>query len=104
MVVHRILKSILHRKPHPYTKEELASIAEIVSACERKSVKAERQIQDIKKARFLKRYLGQEMEGMICFCHPIWFFCKASALLILKVLYTWIVCRENGSLSPLFFS
>ena len=76
LVVHRVLKSILNQKVHPYTKKELDSIAEMTSACERKSVKAERQIQDIKKARFIKGYLGQEMEGMISSVTRFGFFVK----------------------------
>ncbi len=65
LVVHRILKSCLAKKALPYTTQELESIAEITSASEQRSVKAERQIKDIKKARFLKKRLGEEMEGII---------------------------------------
>ena len=76
LIVHRILKSVLKKVSHPYKKKELDSIAEMVSACERKSVKAERQIQDIKKARFIKQHLGQEMEGMICNITRFGFFVR----------------------------
>ena len=82
LVVHRILKNILKKrpllskKPLLYTKEKLSSIATVVSACEQRSVKAERQIQDLKRVRFIKRYLGEEMEGRICSVTRFGFFVK----------------------------
>jgi ribonuclease R len=36
-----------------------------LSACEQRSVKAERQVISIKKARFIRRFIGQEFEGTI---------------------------------------
>lgn len=36
-----------------------------LSACEQRSVKAERQIKAIKKARFMAKLLGQEFEGLV---------------------------------------
>ncbi len=79
LVVHRILKSLLKNKAQktsPYTKEELQAIATVVSAGEQRSVKAERQIQDIKRARYIKGYLGEEMEGMICSVLRFGFFVR----------------------------
>lgn len=82
LVVHRILKNILKKrpllskKPLLYTKEKLISIATVVSACEQRSVKAERQIQDLKRVRFIKRYLGEEMDGRICSVTRFGFFVK----------------------------
>ncbi len=66
LIIHRILKTTLIEQAPPYKKQDLESIASMTSACEQRSVKAERQLKDIKKARFIKKYLGREMEGIIC--------------------------------------
>ena len=66
LVIHRILKATLTEQKPPYKNQDLESIASMTSACEQRSVKAERQLKDIKKARFIKKYLGHEMEGVIC--------------------------------------
>ncbi len=67
LIVHRLLKSLVH--PNTGYKlmeeEELAQAGTWLSACEQRSVKAERQIQAIKKARFMEKFVGQEFEGMI---------------------------------------
>ena len=76
LVVHRILKEVLEKQESFYKKQDLESIAEISSACEQRSVKAERQIKDIKRARFIKKYLGKEMEGIISGCTRFGFFVK----------------------------
>ena len=76
LAVHRALKAVLAKQTSPYTREEMHSLAESVSACEQRSVKAERQIKDIKRARFIKKFLGQEMEGSICGCIRRGFFVK----------------------------
>ena len=66
LVIHRILKTTLLKQTPSYKKQDLESIASMTSACEQRSVKAERQLKDIKKARFIKKFLGEEMEGIIC--------------------------------------
>ena len=66
LVVHRILKALLTKQTPPYKKQDLESIATMISACEQRSVKAERQLKDIKKARFIRKHLGEEMEGIVC--------------------------------------
>ena len=76
LIVHRILKAGLNGQVPPYSKEQLASIASMTSAGEQRSVKAERQVKDIKKARFIKKYLGQEMEGIISSITKFGFFVK----------------------------
>jgi ribonuclease R len=45
--------------------EEISSAATHLSACEQRSVKAERAVISIKKARFIRRYLGETLEGSI---------------------------------------
>ncbi len=76
LIVHRILKAGLNGQTPPYNKEQLASIASMTSAGEQRSVKAERQTKDIKKARFIKKYLGKEMEGIISSITNFGFFVK----------------------------
>ena len=76
LVIHRILKTSVTKQNPVYKKQDLESIANIISACEQRSVKAERQIKDIKRARFIRKYLGEEMEGMICAVTRFGFFVK----------------------------
>ena len=76
LIVHRILKEALNRRAPPYSAPDLTHISHIISACEQRSVKAERQIKDIKRARFIKKYLGEQMEGVICSCVRFGFFVK----------------------------
>ena len=76
LVIHRILKAVLYQQKLPYKKQELESIAELTSSCEQRSVKAERQLKDIKKARFIKKHLGEEMEGIISGVTRFGFFVK----------------------------
>lgn len=66
LIVHRLLKSQIGVRNYKAMSEgELASAGTMLSACEQRSVKAERQIQAIKKARFMVQFVGQEFEGMI---------------------------------------
>lgn len=67
LIVHRLLKSqVLHNSHYRLLAEEdLATAGTWLSACEQKSAKAERQIQSIKKARFMKKMEGQAFEGIV---------------------------------------
>ena len=76
LIIHRTLKAVLTGQAPPYRKRDLESLAETISACEQRSVKAERQIKDIKKARFLKKHLGEDMEGTISGITRFGFFVK----------------------------
>jgi ribonuclease R len=58
----QILKSKLYR---PINEDDLNTAASWLSGCEQKAAKSERQIQAIKKARFMEKFLGDEFEGMI---------------------------------------
>ncbi len=48
-------------------EDDLSTAGTILSAAEQRSVKAERQVQSIKKkkARFMEKFVGQEFDGMI---------------------------------------
>lgn len=67
LVVHRLLKSQIMRgyEQCALSLDDLAGIGTMTSACEQRSVKAERQLVSIKKARFMQKFLGQEFEGVI---------------------------------------
>lgn len=47
------------------SEEDLSTAGTWLSACEQKAAKAERQIQAIKKARFMNKMLGQSFTGLV---------------------------------------
>lgn len=66
LMVHRMLKQALSKKPKSLlSQKEIESRARFISQKEQNSVKAERQIKDIKKARFLKKYIGHNFSGYV---------------------------------------
>lgn len=67
LIVHRVLKAILYpEKGYGFMSgEQLATAGTMLSACEQRSVKAERQINSIKKARLMSQHLGEEFEGVV---------------------------------------
>ncbi len=67
LIVHRLIKNQV-MKNSPYRlmgEEEMTTAANMLSACEQRSVKVERQFQAIKKARFMVDKVGQEFDGII---------------------------------------
>jgi len=67
LIVHRLLKNLV-LKNSPYrlmSLEDLETAGTMLSACEQRSAKSERQIKAIKKARFMEKFIGQEFDGMI---------------------------------------
>ncbi|AGH94724.1 ribonuclease R [Pseudobdellovibrio exovorus JSS] len=67
LIVHRLLKNrILKNSSYNLMSEEdLTTAGTWLSACEQRSAKAERQIQAIKKARFMQNLIGESFEGLI---------------------------------------
>lgn len=66
LIVHRILKHTLGVPGYDIpVQATLDAAGTVLSACEQRSVKAERQLISIKKARFMSQFLGQEFEGII---------------------------------------
>src|SRR3989344_6789625 len=67
LIVHRLLKNLAIPGSHYrlMSEDDLATAGTWLSACEQKSAKAERQIQAIKKARFMKKMEGEEFEGIV---------------------------------------
>jgi ribonuclease R len=67
LIVHRTLKAILYPKQgyQLMSEADLESAGMMLSATEQRSVKAERQIKSIKKARFMAQHLGEEFDGVI---------------------------------------
>lgn len=66
LIVHRLLKNIIGVNGYRLmADEDIQTAGTWLSACEQRSAKSERQIQAIKKARFMKRLVGQSFDGMI---------------------------------------
>lgn len=65
LIVHRVLKSLIDKGPHAYSKETLDRIGEESSALERTSVKAERDLFRLKGCRVLEGRTGEEFSAMI---------------------------------------
>ena len=66
LMVHRILReSNFLKNPPPYSEEQLQEIATRCSETERRAFLAERDMEDIKKCRYLEPKVGQEFNGMI---------------------------------------
>jgi ribonuclease R len=67
LVVHRQMKALLYPQAGYSLLGEarLETIGVMVSACEQRSVKAERQVKAIKKARFMAKFVGEVFEGVI---------------------------------------
>lgn len=66
LIVHRLIKNQIAVNGYRLLAEEdLQTAGTWLSACEQRSAKAERQIQAIKKARFMKKMEGESFEGMV---------------------------------------
>lgn len=67
LIIHRLVKAVTlgHKGYRKMSLADLETAGTVLSACEQRSVKAERQIQAIKKARFMHKHLGEEFEGVI---------------------------------------
>jgi ribonuclease R len=73
LIVHRLLKNQIYKnaqspsgiKYRLMSEDELRTAGTMLSACEQRSVKAERQLIGIKKARFMHKHLGDEFDGVI---------------------------------------
>jgi ribonuclease R len=67
LIAHRIIKSQIYPRYESMQMSEgdLGSASTFLSACEQRSTKAERKVISIKKARFIRRFVGEEFEGII---------------------------------------
>jgi len=69
LIVHRLLKRLIHRRYGRREQEAaeaaLGAIAAHSSARERKAMEAERDMVDLKKARFMRDHVGEVFEGLI---------------------------------------
>ncbi len=67
LIVHRLLKNrILKNSSYRLMSlEDLETAGTMLSACEQRAAKSERQIKAIKKARFMQKFVGKEFDGMI---------------------------------------
>lgn len=69
LVIHRIIKAYLNGKINHQVQEKLEvtlpEIAEHTSMTERRAEEAEREVEDMKKAQYMTRHIGEEFEGII---------------------------------------
>lgn len=66
LIVHRLIKNQIGVPGYRLlAAEDLQTAGTWLSACEQRSAKSERQIQAIKKARFMKKMEGETFDGMI---------------------------------------
>ncbi|MBN8539827.1 MAG: ribonuclease R [Deltaproteobacteria bacterium] len=67
LIAHRLIKAVLYPRYRNQGMEieEISSAATHLSSCEQRSVKAERAVISIKKARFIRRYVGEILEGSV---------------------------------------
>jgi ribonuclease R len=67
LIVHRLLKNqIMQNSAYRLMSlEDLETAGTMLSACEQRAAKSERQIKAIKKARFMQKFIGREFDGMI---------------------------------------
>lgn len=66
LIIHRLVKNQIGVPGYRLLAEdEVQSAGTWLSACEQRSAKSERQIQSIKKARFMSKMLGESFEGMV---------------------------------------
>ena len=66
LIVHRLIKNAIGLPGYRLMPEDdIQSAGTWLSACEQRSAKAERLIQAIKKARFMKKMIGQSFDGMV---------------------------------------
>jgi ribonuclease R len=64
LLVHRLLKAELHGEPLP-DADTLGALADHCSRRERLAVDAERTVQDLYKALFLSRHIGESFDGLV---------------------------------------
>lgn len=66
LIVHRLVKYLAGVKGFQLMAEEdLATAGTVLSACEQRAAKSERQIHSIKKARYMEKHVGDEFDGII---------------------------------------
>lgn len=67
LIVHRLVKALVMKNGdyRLMSDEDLATAGTMLSSAEQRSVKAERQVQAIKRARFMQKFIGEEFDGMI---------------------------------------
>ncbi len=67
LIVHRLLKNLVVKGDgyRLLAEGDLATAGQMLSSCEQRSVKAERQLSSIKRARFMSGMIGQEFDGII---------------------------------------
>lgn len=104
LIVHRLIKNQIGVNGYRLIPaEDIETAGTWLSACEQRSAKSERQIQAIKKARFMKKMVGESFDGMISSITKFGFFVQlkqynVDGLVRLEDLGTqnsWVYDEEN---------
>lgn len=76
LMIHRILRKsdFLKSDKAPYSYEHLEAISKVSSENERRAFLAERDLEDLKKGRFLEPYVGKSFDGVITSVKSFGFF------------------------------
>ena len=65
LIVHRVLKNHLRGEESPSVRARIDELAQHTSEKERDAMEAERDVDDLKKAQYMKSRVGQTFEGVI---------------------------------------
>ncbi len=81
LVVHRLVKARLHNAALP-TADALGALADHCSRRERIAVDAERSVQDLYKALYIRRHLGESFDALVLGVHAIGLFVQLDAHMV----------------------
>ena len=70
LIIHRILKSIIHKRKTPYSQDDLIKIADMSTESEWRSDEAERSSVELYILLYLKKHKDREYEGIITDIFP----------------------------------
>lgn len=82
LIVHRILKQVLHDHGGPIPEKELQEIAEESSRSERRADDAERELMEWKKIRFMEEKIGEDFDALIISVTRFGFFVELVDLFV----------------------
>jgi len=81
LIVHRLVKARLHGEPLP-NADALGVLADHCSRRERIAVDAERSVQDLYKALYIRRHLGESFDALVLGVHAIGLFVQLDAHMV----------------------
>ena len=102
LIVHRILRhsNFLKKKPS-YEHKKLEAMAKHCSEQERAAFLAEREMQDIKKGRFMEPYVGKKFNGIVTSVKDFGFFVEISPHFIEGLVHTRSLPYDHWNIDEL---